>query len=616
MTKRVAFFIGEVYMDYQAAVYQGVSKAAAERGIRVDVFSNFGVLSANYLQTMGEQNIINLPKLSLYDGILIAPDTLNIREMRADTLDKIRKESSCPVVSIRAEEEECYNVLLDNKQIMEDIVDHFIEEHGCKRICYYSGIKTMKDAQERLEGYLASMKKHNLQIDDDMIFHGNYWYGPEKEAINQFYLNKNKPDAIVCANDYMALATLQELERRGINVPEDVKVSGFDKVLEGQYCTPRLSTVEISGEEMGYKAVELLAKIMNKEETAENVYCTAKPYRNESCGCEGDKNVNMALEAYKRVLYLKISINKDLETGGDLENCETVDEVLLAGIRQANFDFNNLFVCFCENEEGEEAELSDKYTEKCSLRVVYNKTTGSELMNKVFDRHHILPDEYITNNNPLLSFPLHFRGHCMGYVVIDTDSTESMQEGFLLWTHNMSNYLDKAYTYEHNRQLLRYREESRMDVMTGLYNRRGMEIVVQRSIKSISEKQKVYMMSVDMDGLKRINDTFGHAEGDVAIIEAGKVLRKISGPGIYCARTGGDEFQVCLLGDELLLDKTLERIHYYVNEYNEKNKRGYELSLSIGWAEFEPKRGIQSCMKKADMLMYENKIAKKKARVE
>lgn len=616
MTKRVAFFIGEVYMDFQSSVYKGVCDTAKKLGIRVDVFSNFGVLSANYLQTMGEQNIINLPKLSLYDGIILAPDTLNIRDMMLDTLEKIKKESKCPMVCIRKEVEGYYNVLLDNVEMMESIVDHFIEEHGCKHICYMSGTPTMKDAQERLEGYRASMAKHGLEVTDNMIFHGNYWYGPEKDAINQFYLEKEKPDAIVCANDFMALAILQELNRRGIKVPEEVKVSGFDKVMEGQYCTPRLSTVETPGEEMGVAALELLAKVMNGEDAPLKVYCKAKPCRNESCGCKNEANENMALDAYNRVLYLKSSINKDLETGGDLENCETVEEVLLAGIRQATFEFENLYICLCVEEESEDTELSDKFTERCELRIIYNHAKGSELKHIIFERNEILPEEFVKGAKVLLNFPIHFRGHCMGYLVVESDGTKTMQEGFLLWLHNMSNYLDKAYTYEHNRKLLKYREESRMDSMTGLFNRRGMEVLVQKSIKKCEEGRKIYMMSVDMDGLKRINDTFGHAEGDLAIIEAAKILRHISATDINCARTGGDEFLVCLVGDEERLQTVLKRIDEYIRDYNEKNKRGYELSLSVGWAEYEPKRGIQACMKKADMLMYENKIAKKKARVE
>ena len=150
MQKRVALFAGEIFMDYQTRLFEGFKEAAIRNNVKIDVFTNFGVFASNYLHTRGEINVINIPNLERYDGIIIAPDTLTVDGMYEELYEKLQKECTCPVVCIRSEKEEFYNVLVDDKTSMEMIVEHFIKVHGLKKIFYMSGIPGMKDAQIRL----------------------------------------------------------------------------------------------------------------------------------------------------------------------------------------------------------------------------------------------------------------------------------------------------------------------------------------------------------------------------------------------------------------------------------------------------------------------------------
>ena len=169
MQKRVALFAGELFMDYQSRLYMGLKDAAEKNDVKIDVFTNFGVYATNYLHTRGEINVINVPNLERYDGIIIAPDTLTVEGMYEELYEKIEKECACPVVCIRTEKEEFYNVLVDDKVAMESIVEHFIKVHGLKKIFYMSGIPNMKDAQIRLEAYKTVMKRHRIPVRETMI---------------------------------------------------------------------------------------------------------------------------------------------------------------------------------------------------------------------------------------------------------------------------------------------------------------------------------------------------------------------------------------------------------------------------------------------------------------
>lgn len=609
--KKIAFFISEAYMDYHSQAYAGVCKKAKELGIRVDVFSNFGILSANYLQTMGEVNIINLPTLSDYDGVIVAPDTINISDMLPKLMAKLDAEVTCPIVCIRQENPNYYNVLISNEKIMESIVDHFIDVHNCKTVAYLSGIKDMQDAAERLEGYKTSMRKHGLEVKESMIYHGDYWYTSGALAVDQF-LKNGMPDAIVCANDYMAVGVMRELRARGISVPEDIKVSGFDCTDEGQNFIPRLATVKISGMEMGETAVSVIADIWDGKDVPKNTLCSAEFMFEGSCGCPTSEYDDASMAIYNEVQYLRSAILDNLVTNGDFENCETVEELLTYVHRHTTtFDYKKMYICLCTGEESEDTVFQDQFTEKCILRAIYDKEEGYIPANEIFDRKDILPKRFMEKPCMHISFSLHFRGHCMGYYVIDTESTKSLQEAFLLWSHNLSNYMDKVNTYEKNR---RYLAESQEDSLTGLYNRRGLEANMKKKIQSLSIDQKMFILSIDMDGLKTINDNFGHLEGDFAIKTIGEILSERSSENIICARTGGDEYLVCFSGDEQGVEAFIKEIRKTVKKTSDTVNRGYEISVSIGHAEYNPSTDLADCINRADVLMYKDKSKKKNRR--
>jgi len=115
--------------------------------------------------------------------------------------------------------------------------------------------------------------------------------------------------------------------------------------------------------------------------------------------------------------------------------------------------------------------------------------------------------------------------------------------------------------------------------------------------------------------MKRINDTWGHLEGDKILIEAAAVLTRVFRAADIIARTGGDEFAVLALKTSdtdpgILID----RLQKQINENNQRQGRLYDLSMSIGFAEYHPGRvcSIDELIQQADMKMYEHKRIKEK----
>jgi diguanylate cyclase (GGDEF)-like protein len=160
------------------------------------------------------------------------------------------------------------------------------------------------------------------------------------------------------------------------------------------------------------------------------------------------------------------------------------------------------------------------------------------------------------------------------------------------------------------------RHLSLTDDLTGLYNRRGfLALAEQQTRVANRDKKPMMVVSADLDGLKGINDTFGHKEGDTAIVETAQILRESFRNADLVARMGGDEFAILLTGGEAEFDgeKLDRRLLEVVGKHNRRNDRPYGISLSAGFAHCGAAGTdtFEEWLHRADTMMYEQKRRKR-----
>ncbi len=155
------------------------------------------------------------------------------------------------------------------------------------------------------------------------------------------------------------------------------------------------------------------------------------------------------------------------------------------------------------------------------------------------------------------------------------------------------------------------------DQLTGLYNRRGFFNLATQQLQVVKRsKQKLLLFFADIDRLKWINDTFGHDEGDCALIDAAKILLQTFRSADIVSRIGGDEFAILAVNaDEITIDDILNRYQIFADKLNLRKNRKYKLSISIGYSIHETDNPISldELMAGADLSMYENKKVKSKS---
>jgi diguanylate cyclase (GGDEF)-like protein/PAS domain S-box-containing protein len=167
---------------------------------------------------------------------------------------------------------------------------------------------------------------------------------------------------------------------------------------------------------------------------------------------------------------------------------------------------------------------------------------------------------------------------------------------------------------ERQKMLAELRALSLVDELTGLYNRRGFLTLAEQQLKMARRMgMNLFLLFVDLDHMKWINDTLGHSEGDAVLVEAANVLRNTFRESDLVARIGGDEFAIFVLEASLEgVDASIERLNQSLEERNRRGEKPYELSLSTGVAVWDPEvpASITELLAEADAAMYEQKRAK------
>lgn len=174
------------------------------------------------------------------------------------------------------------------------------------------------------------------------------------------------------------------------------------------------------------------------------------------------------------------------------------------------------------------------------------------------------------------------------------------------------------YAIERHRMQAALRILSLVDELTGLYNRRGFLTLAEHQVKLSQRKNNgFYLIYADLDGMKAINDTYGHREGDRALIATAHILTDTFRGSDIIARMGGDEFTIVTIDSNHNSAETIaKRLKSRIDNFNATEKSPFCLSLSIGIVHFDPQtpHPLRELLEEADSLMYAQKREKKQCR--
>lgn len=623
MRRNIAVLIQEVSVDYTLEVLYGIYSYFKDKDVNVFFcqtrlpWTERGLFETQYWST---SKIIASKQIDCYIIIsatycsTVTPEELV--ENFSNISDRKIISVGIPIALNRST-----TISVSCQKAYFEVIKHLKEEHGCKRIAFISATKTKSiEAIDRFEAFKDALKKNDLEFDKDIIYHGNFNYVSAYDELKNKIHSKEDVhfDAILSSSDLMAFGAISYLTEIGIKIPEEVKVIGYDNVVQSQNSDFPLSTISQELNTLGIKAAEFALAYANGEYVAPTIKIDAKVIFRHSCGCTFNRENSLTIngvnssvdKALLSILQNARSLDRIYYLLDRIQADETMDKLL------ENFssiipdeEISSLALCLYDTPLTYDNINNFRMPKKCCLELLHDKDRKIFFSNlkKEFNPHDsLLPDINQLPAGIYLVQPVFNANTQYGYIVakIRTPSFSLLNIYFKIF----SNVLSRSYQY--SQKILEnssITKTSNTDELTNTFNRRGLLEFGQDAIDfSLNIGKNGAVLFGDMDGLKKINDNFGHEMGDKAIKAQALVLQRCLRSSDIIGRIGGDEFAAVLPGMDInFLPKLKEKIFTQCSIVSKELGLPFEIKISIGMVEFNyRKRQLTKLLPLADKEQY------------
>jgi DNA-binding LacI/PurR family transcriptional regulator/AraC-like DNA-binding protein len=283
--KPIAFLMNHLNEEYASRVFSGVQSAAQERNARLFVLLG-GSFNNPYFDNTSKNAVFSLARSKAIQGIIALSSTISTYTDKTDYTRFLESFAPVPIVSIGLECANAVTIAIDNRAGMMDLVRHLAKTHGYRRIALLCGPETSVDAEARFSAYKEALGETGIGFDETLVVRGSFHASSGQYAVKEL-LDSRKAgfDCLIASNDYSAMRAISELRNRGIRVPEDIAVAGFDNITEAQYADISLTTVDQYALKLGYTAVHKLLSLIDGNDPGNTLLASSLVVRG-SCGCD------------------------------------------------------------------------------------------------------------------------------------------------------------------------------------------------------------------------------------------------------------------------------------------------------------------------------------------
>lgn len=622
MNKRIAIFTNGFSNEFIEHIVTGLQKKAKEDSVDIFVFVTYCSPNDHELQNKCQLNIFHLPDPADFDGAIMLTNTYNFPDEQERVCARFQR-AGVPMLSLEVDVPGMSCIKTENYQGVRDLAIHLVEHHKAKKIIYVNGVAGNVENATRRQALVDILEEHGLELYDE--FNCDFGFYTSYLSMKRFLKEgKELPDAIVCANDNMALGINSALNEDGYKIPDDVLLTGFDMIKDGQHTFPILSTVSRGWEKFGELAYDKLKyQIANPDERFNEEYHSYF-VPSESCGCppteEADKNrFNAIRNTYFDNLHQSILDMFFMGLQVPLSFAEKKEDFYEKGIQSTNdIPLMGPDYCLCTEPEFFEQD-DDQYPERIrgyssNMDILYELRGGKRRSLSHFDSKTLYPDyAYEEGKSNLYIFaPLNYLNFIIGYIAIKNSPKLLFNLGLNRFIKNMN-----AQLFSMRRHIFSERTNAELkkiymrDALTGLYNRLGCQNVLYDYISSRKkENEKSLLVFADIDRMKTINDKYGHLNGDLAIRATADAFKKNSPDEWLFGRYGGDEFiAVGPCPETDTIEQLLRQISESMNNEFKSLNLAFMLHASIGYTVIEPgdDATIADYIDRADKYMYAEK---------
>ena len=670
---------------YQSRAWQGISTAARLLGVRVVALVGSSLCDPECRG--GPTEIYRLSQSERIDGYLPLVGALGNLAGVEEVERLLKSLPPKPTVCVGVELPGRVSVVPDGNG-MDLVTRHLAGHHGLRRIYYMGGPLSNPDALRRQADFVNVMREHGVDPPPAHLFEGDFSPELGYSMMADAFDRMGVPDAVVCANDATAIGVRRLCNERGIRIPEQMILTGYDDIEEAATMSPPLTTVDAVTYQVAFRAVEVLSEMVRGGTPRSEAISTEMVVR-RSCGCRGSSTSTVHLPRLLAEASGAPSPQRIREIGADPVASDAFLgrlEVALDQADHAELDLweERLYIAShpCPSEGGADfllqaqaiisrvrhgVDLNRRQALQILLREQYaavqKLVTGfaaEDLPRQILEVFQVLKGSHLRvllfneDGSPLaeplygeapfqleiditgrrigrpppdsllptgalpaatwLTMPLSLADEYFGVIQVrDWTSNELFLESL---RHLLSMVLSLARKAAFERNM---RDElkrlSHRDDLTGVLNRRGLleqgQVLVRSALRNGG---RIGVVLCDLDGLKDINDNFGHGDGDLAIRCLARALEDGFRQSDVVARQGGDEFAVItVMSADGALEGPIHRVREALHRRSSELGRPWEAKTSAGWMAWDPGDGntLEGALARADELLYQDKRKRK-----
>ncbi len=539
----------KVHDEFCTEFLQELFRCASLNDYRLLVFNSFYDYYNDDEYDVGACSIYKMINFDVLDVIIMDGRRFYNPELVERIVSEARKRM-IPVLMLNDEHDGCFSVMPNPTAAFKKLVAHVIDDHNVKRPYFIAGLKGERDSENRLRWFREALEEHGLPYDEKNVFYGDYWEIPVFKIIDRLVKEKNLPQALICANDSMAVAATDQLARYGIRVPEDIIVTGFDGLTSVAYHTPRITTCARNLLGLAKLCMEI---IRDAVENHAEPYTVDEKYEltiSESCGCHTEADLSYRktaarlyalvhdMRAHEEVIYSwadKILDSTDLSIIG-----QNLYEHILAGSAVAlNSDF------LATARKGIPSDPEHPFSNKMVV-ISCRRNDYTARNQEVFNLEEMSPGFLEGLEQPIIMiFQSIFVGSKVcGYYIVKTPDIEYVAHKL----HRVSRVMNIGFSTivtrierEHMKQGMS--EDKSHDALTGLLTLTGLREKIEQGEAEYSKKH--FAISIyNMPRYKFINDNYGSAAIDEAVCLVTEALRMSNPKESLIARISDDTFAI------------------------------------------------------------------------
>lgn len=620
--KLIGLCVTKIHDETRSEYTQRLFEYAEKMGYKVIVYNSFIDFYNMTSYLSGSSSVYDSISFSMLDAIVIMSETIYDQSIK-DRIIKKAKLKKVPVFLIKGQAEGCISISDDYIEAYKEVIRHVVHDHGARDTFFIAGKKDNdNNTVLRLKCYKDVLEEEGIEFSEDNVGYGDYWNQPTHEIIDELIKREKFPDAVICANDSMAIAACERLKEYGKKVPDDVIVTGFDGISQAEYNLPPITTCREDIEGLAKLTVELIDRKLSGTLEGACFINPYKPHIRYSCGCNGDQANNSAelfsyiyeknreMTAHEDFIFSKIDAILNNPT---LSQAIRIISYLIPG--DSFLLLNNRFLAPLSQLSSELTVYEDEYT------LVFHSDAGftdeKPYSPLSFRGIYDLVYEKLSENMMTVVSPVFIGSTICGFYISNTRDirNEGHKTKRIAKAINIS-FNDMFNRYKQNEMKRKAEESVYVNQVTQLANLRGSCKWFNDFLSDENNHKKHLSVSVyAIAKYKQLYENYGIEDAENAVRFVSEALQSANPKNCFIGQISENEFVIVNYYDhESQITKTINsatsNFFPLMQDFNAENGKDYYVEVNCGCTVVAPgwSGTLSSLIKFASSELYMNKL--------